>query len=56
MNLLRRLFRPSIEDSARHLGKLGAQTRQERARAKRKAFHRELRQQLGLPAVEAFKP
>lgn len=42
-------------DSARNLALIGAQVRQERARAKRRAFHRELREQLGLPEAEALR-
>jgi hypothetical protein len=41
--------------SASHLARHGAQVRQERSREVRKAFHRDLRARLGLPAAEALK-
>lgn len=45
-------FTPS--ECARQLGKLGAQVRQDRDREARRAFHRDLRDRLGLPPAEAL--
>lgn len=47
---------PTPEEAAQVLGRLGAKVRQDRAAEARRAFHRDLRDELGLPPLEALRP